>query len=151
MSRFLVRRLPLMPLLLLMLPWQTRAEPYPVIDTAARVKQYRSREGALLPEQDEMRKLIVSWSKFPDATAYQVCMDCSSINDAGVRVNSLGTVRTAEMEDTCAGEPCLVYHAIPRGSHSFHVRAVLGLDEYTRWSPPRTYDVQEPGRVHDEL
>ena len=79
---------------------------------------------------------------------YEICQDCR-INVDGERVNTVGTIRNAELDDTCNGEPCLVYHAIPRGIHTFHVRAVVGYGpvQYTRWSPGRNYDVQEPGRV----
>ena len=56
---------------LLLLPWAlATAEdgaPYPVLDTTARVKQYKDKGGALMPEHEEMRKLIVSWARFADA------------------------------------------------------------------------------------
>ena len=43
---------------------------------------------------------------------YEICQDCR-INVDGERVNTVGTIRNAELDDTCNGEPCLVYHAIP--------------------------------------
>ena len=133
------------------------AAPFPVLDASARVKQYKDRGGALVPEQEEMRTLVVSWAAFSEAKSYEVCLDCPVDND-GVRVNTLGIIRLVELDDTCNGKPCIVYHAIPRGRHTFHVRALVGDEptdlrtpssSYTRWSTPRIYDVQEPGSVHD--
>ena len=91
-----------------------------------------------------------SWAAFPEAKSYEVCQDCP-IDEDGVRVNTLGTVRLLELDDTCNGKPCVVYQAMPRGRHTFHVRALLEAEpkRYTRWSAPRIYDVQESGTVHD--
>ena len=79
-----------------------------------------------------------------------MCQDCP-VDEDGVRVNTLGTVRLLEPDDTCNGKPCVVYQAMSRGRHTFHVRALLNgtPSRYTRWSAPRIYDVQEPGTVHD--
>ena len=134
----------------LLLVASSEAAPFPVLDASARVKPYNSRVGALVPDQEEMFKLIVSWAAFPEAKSYEVCQDCP-IDEDGVRVNTLGTVRLLELDDTCNGKPCVVYQAMPRGRHTFHVRALLEAEpkRYTRWSAPRIYDVQESGTVHD--
>ena len=133
----------------------SQAAPFPVLDASARVKQYKGRGGALMPDQEEMRKLIVSWAAFSEAKNYEVCQDCP-IDEDGVRVNTLGIVRLIELDDTCNGKPCVVYQAMPRGRHTFHVRALIGVGSlspyaparYTRWSAPRIYNVQEPGTVY---
>ena len=134
----------------LLLVASSEAAPFPVLDASARVKPYKDRVGALVPDQEEMFTLIVSWAAFPEAKSYEVCQDCP-IDEDGVRVNTLGTVRLLELDDTCNGKPCVVYQAMPRGRHTFHVRALLEAEpkRYTRWSAPRIYDVQESGTVHD--
>ena len=134
----------------LLLVASSEAAPFPVLDASARVKPYKDRVGALVPDQEEMFTLIVSWAAFSEAKSYEVCQDCP-IDEDGVRVNTLGTVRLLELDDTCNGKPCVVYQAMPRGRHTFHVRALLEAEpkRYTRWSAPRIYDVQESGTVHD--
>ena len=128
----------------------SQAAPFPVLDATARVKPYKDRGGALMPDQEEMYTLIVSWAALSEAENYEVCQDCP-VDEDGVRVNTLGTVRLLEPDDTCNGKPCVVYQAMSRGRHTFHVRALLNgtPSRYTRWSAPRIYDVQEPGTVHD--
>ena len=128
----------------------SQAAPFPVLDASARVKPYKDRGGALMPDQEDMYTLIVSWAAFSEAENYEVCQDCP-IDEDGVRVNTLGTVRLLDLDDTCNGKPCVVYQAMSRGRHTFHVRALLEAEpkRYTRWSVPRIYDVQEPGTVHD--
>ena len=103
-----------------------------------------------MPDQEEVRKVIISWPKFAAAVGYEVCHGCE-VDDAGVRRNTLGDVRHASLDNTCNMEPCLVFPAVPRGSNTFHIRAEIGPNDFTRWSTPRRYDVQDPGRIHDEL
>jgi hypothetical protein len=142
----------------LLLVASSEAAPFPVLDASARVKPYKYYSGTLVPDQEEMFTLVVSWAAFSEAKSYEVCQDCP-IDEDGVRVNTLGTVRLLELDDTCNGKPCVVYQAMSRGRHTFHVRALLEAEpkRYTRWSAPRVYDVQESGTlhasatIHDEL
>lgn len=127
----------------------------PELHLEARIKEHKNRSGEVIAWESELRKIIVSWDRYPNAQLYEVCHMCDVDEATGVRASTEeGTVteRKVGREGECGMKPCLVIPGAPLGRNRFHVRVSVG-GEWTPWSKHRSYDVQDVGRVShtDEL
>lgn len=129
----------------------------PKFDLRARVKQHRAGAmGNLVPGEEELRKIILSWDHYPNVAGYEVCHNCIIDEDTGERnTNEEGTIIEIAIDDggQCGGKPCLVLSGAPIGYNVFHLRYLTHREgEWSAWSKHRNFHVQEVGYVdHEEL
>jgi hypothetical protein len=139
----------------------------PQFDLQARVKQHRrGAEGSLVPGEENLRKIILSWDRVENAEAYEVCHDCHDIinDDTGIISSKTTTPLLVDKDGIvkvfplavgrafeCGMRPCLVLPGAPIGYNRFHIRVKVG-SEWSAWSKHRNFLVAEPGAVeHQEL
>merc|ERR1712060_318521 len=97
--------------------------------------------------EEDLLKAIISWEAVPGANPeYEVCVDCDI--SAGARNGNAGEL--AKTSATRGGKPSFIRPGMPKGSHTFHVRANV-KGEWTLWSDPRKYNIQTTGSHSEEL
>ena len=126
----------------------------PTFGHQARIKPHRNRQGELIKDEKEHRKVIISWEQFPGATAYEVCHQCDIDDATGTRTGEKGETTELATDHTCGGKPCFVRPGAPRGKNLFNLQAKRTDGTWTAWSKHRNWDIQEPGYAkhrHTEL
>jgi len=124
----------------------------PKLDARARVKEHRKgAEGNLVPGEEDLRKIIVSWDHVSEAEDYEVCHNCHiTTNDEG-GTSVFGLIHDIPKGMECGGRPCFVLPGAPLGLNTFHLRVkVKDDDEVSDWSEEVKFFVEDPGHVHHD-
>jgi len=133
------------------------------LSLSARVKEHRKgAEGKLVHGEEELRKVILSWTPVKGAVSYQICHQCQDYidKDTGKLKDGVDESDLADKlhkvglgpEHTCGGEPCLVLPNSPLGWNHYHLRVRLER-LWSVWSKQHNFKVStELGYVdHEEL
>ncbi len=120
----------------------------------SRVKKHMYKTGDIIPEEADLRKLILGWHTVPDAEGYEICHNCLDLIDDSTgeeKANSEGNIsdRITKTDVRCGGHPCTVMPAIALGDNSFHLRYKIG-GELMKWSKSKTYDIGDFGNIEEK-
>ncbi len=120
----------------------------------SRVKKHMYRSGEIIPEEADLRKLILGWHAVPDAEGYEICRNCLDLIDDATgeeRTSSDGSIsdRIMKADLQCGGHPCIVMPGVSLGDSSFHLRYSIG-GELMKWSKSKTYDIGDFGHIEEK-
>ena len=125
------------------------------IELTSRVKQHRHKTGDLVVDEEDLRKLIISWKSIAGAQKYELCHNCKDLVDeaTGEELKPLEDDVGNILKDTstCGGSHCVVIPACPLGPNHFHLR-YFKHGEWSLWSNVRNFKIGDIGPMsHEEL
>ena len=125
-----------------------------LIPQATRVKQHFHRSGELVEGEEDVLKLILSWTPHHSAESYEVCHNCLDLIDESGAEKASTASKVVKSTGNYGGYPSIVMPAIPKGVQYFHLRYNSASGEQSSWSKAVKLSVEEPGQatiIHDEL